>query len=154
VFAGFLIRNAKFVTRVSDCSPRWRCINESWVEDLKFGTGRKPQKHVLDQYDGIQGSQVSWLPERSSNLKNLKGIRETMTYKTERMGGWQDTDPIQDIRSVLPNHLNFQEAILNLLCDAVEGRRWNRTYDPVARASPLRSRFQEYKYLAGLVTGP
>jgi hypothetical protein len=153
-FAGFLIRNAKFVVRVTDRSPRWRCINESWVEDLEYNNGRKPHEGVFKQYDGIQGHQTKWLPQRSDNLKKLKGIRETMTYKTERMGGWQATDTIQEVKSVVPDHLNFQEAILDLLCRAVEGRQWDRTYDPSARARPLRSRFEEYKNLAISITGP
>lgn len=153
-FAGFLIREARFVARVSIVPPRWRCINESWVEDSKTEMKRKPQKRVFEQYDAIQSSQMSWLPERPKDLKMLKQVRETMTYKTERMGGWQDTDSIESIKKTFPNHLLFQEALLNLLCKAVEGKPWNRSYDPCARTKPLRSRFKQYKDLARRLTGP
>jgi len=97
---------------------------------------------------------MSWLLVRAENLKKLKETRETMTYRTERMGGWQHTDAIEDTKMNFPDHLRFQEAILKLLCEAVEGQSWERSYNPTERSRPLRLRFNEYKDLAVLVTGP
>jgi hypothetical protein len=153
-FAGFVIRDARYMARVSQQYPRWRCINGSWVEDYKTDQRRQPQTQVFRQYDGIRNAQLNWLPERSDNLKKLKETREMMTYKMERMGGWQLDSPINQIKAIFPDHVNFQEHNLELVCDAVDGVRWDRTYNPCERTGPLRSRFADYKDLARLITGP
>lgn len=148
---GFLARDTRYVARVSEASPRWQLINASWQTDKSQTSKRKAQFETFRQYDGIRRNQASWLPERSSELMNLKKLREELTYRTERMGAFADDDRLDMVERIMPKHIAYQQILLNLLDELVRGYEWNRSYNPVARTEALKKRFYEYTQLAKYV---
>src|SRR5207247_7114917 len=119
-----------------------------WEEDWVRASPRVHHEYVFQKYDSIQRHRVKWLPLRTEELAELKQVREALTYKTQRMGGWSDTDYIDELRRVFPIHIEFQRGILNPVVDVVKNFKWNRSYNPRTRVSPLALRFKEYESLA------
>jgi hypothetical protein len=150
--SGFVIRNRRFLARVSEESPRWRCIQEHWCEDSTNAPRRVPHGKVFEQYDRIQSRQLNWLPQRSDKLVSLKDLRERATYRTESMGAYTERDTVADVMDVIPEHVAFQGNVLKLVCEMVAGGHWNRSYNPSRRTTPLQKRFAEYSQLAQSVS--
>lgn len=148
---GLIIRMGRVVVRDASYPTRWTCVNESWQEDWNRKVPRMAHEKVFQQYDAIQRQQVKWLPRRSDVLKELKRLREAVTYHTERMGAWSDKDSLNDLRSAFPDHIEFQKGILEPLVDVIKNGKWNRSYNPKKRTDPLTLRFNEYVTLANAV---
>jgi hypothetical protein len=110
-----------------------------------------PHSLVFEQYDSIQANQVNWLPERGRNLKSLKQLRETITYRMDRMGSWREQDTIEEFKNLNVDQIEFQKSILRSLCRLVDGGIWNLSFDPTERTSPLKTRFSEYENLANYI---
>ena len=106
---------------------------------------------TFQQYDGIQKNQASWLPERSQTLKDLKKLREELTYRTERMGAYAGDDKLRKVEDFFPEHIAYQKKLMDLLGSLVLNGSWNRSYNPIPRVEPLKQRFREYESLADAV---
>jgi len=150
--SGLIIRDGRFLARDSTHSPRWKIINPStWEEDRDRVSQRVHHEYIFQQYDSLQKHRVKWLPFRTDGLKELKQVREALTYKTQRMGGWSDTDYLDELKRVFPAHIEFQRGILNPVVDVVRNGKWNRSYHPRKRVSPLAVRFKQYESLASAI---
>ncbi len=145
--AGLVIRDGRLIARDVSSEPHWKCINESWAEDWSREIPQMPHAKVFEQYDSIRRNQLMWLPLRSAKLVELKSIREAVTYRTERMGGWSAESTLEEVKRSMPEHVDFQASILDSLCKLVEEGAWNRSYDPHARTKRFETRFAEYRNL-------
>jgi hypothetical protein len=150
---GLILRNGRMLARDTRAMPRWNCISPAWQEDRKWAVHKIPHHLVYEQYDSIQGNQVNWLPERSEALKELKRVRESITYRMEQMGGFRDHDTIEDFKGAIHDHILFQMSLLVPLHKVVEHGNWDRTFNPVKRTVPLMNRSLEYIQLAEAVLG-
>lgn len=145
--AGVVFRDSRVIVRDISTPPYWKCIDDSW--EICW-TRVSPARHarIFERYDAIQGHRTKWLPPRSTELRSLKSLREAITYHTERLGGWNQREAVDRIKEAFPHHIRFQEEILESLCEVVEDRTWDRTFNPKLRTAPFRRRFSQYKDLA------
>ena len=146
--AGVIVRDRRFIARDVDTSPHWKCIDDSWEVRWNRPDSYISHAKIFERYDAIQRHQVKWLPARTKELKSLKKARETMTYHTEKLGGWDQREAVAKIEEAFPSHIGFQEHILGHLSELVEDGTWDRSFSPKKRTKPLRKRFGEYQDLA------